>query len=447
MRLELYIHGNPEGFDYIGPSVEKDSFFQRFYNKNKSVEKVFFIENGSQQCYYTYLLSKNVYDKTGRPNAYFGITIRLDSYYYNALHFFSLLDTLCNKWVLGKILKVEESKIQYLTSKISPDIFDYIQKELVDWLKQADENQFSAVPKVQRGSNKMVSLNLLDCSIEYVNRCFKEYGIVSISREYQSIRDKEYEKNILTANQQWTSQLNELQAKYDEENKKTKELEKSVSSLQGQLSLAKSDLEKKSEEIKKRLEELENLKSEKELKEKVIKGLLQEKESLMKLADYIDSLIPQNQMAEDPDKSSGDKKSDKPKDKKGKKKYLYYLGAIVGIILLGLELYLSIDDSIKYNNQIPVNTFNNTTNLRIDVKNFKGEMKKDSIYEFSIYSDKTKVDTLKGNWDLGSYFSIEEGTKKTTTIKLKPICTGDSILIQFKLDNGNKIKRTFKISM
>ena len=118
MELEVYIHGNPTGFKYLGPAKEKDSFFQRFYNRTKSVGKELIIESAQPYYYYTYLFCKNVLDTNSRPNSYFGITIRFDAYYKSAANLYTLLDTLCNKWVIGNLLKGGKGGFQYVRAGV-----------------------------------------------------------------------------------------------------------------------------------------------------------------------------------------------------------------------------------------------------------------------------------------------------------------------------------------
>ena len=283
MQLQIYIHGNPKGFNYVGPTNEKDFFFQRFYNRSKSVDKELIIESTKSFCYYTYLLSKNVYDTSGRPDAYFGLTIRFDAYYLNASNIYTLLDTLCNKWVVGDLLKVEGANLQYTTTGLNQNVFDNIQNDVVAWIKRADNTDFSDNLDVNVTNTQTKQLNLVDCSVDNVKKYVQQYGIVSVSTEYILLRESIHESRLQTLNQQWTDRWNDLQAKHNTAISNVQGLNGTIQNLQGQLSQAQNDLQRVQKEFN-------DYKTSNKLNHDILNGLMEEKKALLKLAGFIDSL-------------------------------------------------------------------------------------------------------------------------------------------------------------
>ena len=136
MKLDIYIHGNPKGFKCLGTANDDQSLF-RFYNYKKNVGKEFLIEQNAPFYFYTYLFCNNVFDCNGRPDSYFGITLRFDTYYLSVKKLYTLLDTLCNKWVVGNLFKRDKENYQYSSNEFPQDIFEGIQNDIVDWIRKA----------------------------------------------------------------------------------------------------------------------------------------------------------------------------------------------------------------------------------------------------------------------------------------------------------------------
>lgn len=482
MQIELYFHGNPKGFDYKGPNKEKDSFFQRFYNRKKVVSKELVVEKRDTFYYYTLLLSKNVIDSNGRPDSYFGITIRFDVYYKIATNIYSLLDTICSKWIIGEVLKESDDNLQYTAPQLNITTIDGLQNDLVTWIQRANEQDFVTI-KNQSGSNGQIEqLNLADCSPDNVREAIQKYGSVSISIEYSLLREKEQEATLQKFNQQWTSKCSDLQDKYDAAVKNSQSLNETICSLQNQLEKAQSDLKKEKKDF-------EDYKSKNEVSSTILSELKKEKEALLKIAKYVDSLnvkLPNEYSSAE--RNNKEKKRSQQKNKKtfsGEiiKKYLP-LG--VGILILGFVIWLAIsikscsdnsDNEHNPNNQSAVMKDEKVlvaqqetkvtqplreetsegilppsidiNNLRIDVMEFtksKTYMTLNDAYSIRVLDkQQNSVDGIKGLWKVkNSDFHISNPNTVETTVY--PARRGDDLEILFYVDGcETPVKRIIEV--
>lgn len=89
-QLNLFIHGNPSGLDYwynrkeLGElSPEEAGYIRSFYTSNKSDSAPRFVVetktegSGEIISYYHYLVLGGVYEASGRPSGYIGLTLRI----------------------------------------------------------------------------------------------------------------------------------------------------------------------------------------------------------------------------------------------------------------------------------------------------------------------------------------------------------------------------------
>lgn len=461
MQLQIYLHGNPKGFKYIGPANEHDTFFQHFYNRSKNVGKELIIESTKSFCYYTYLLSKNVYDTSGRPNAYFGLTIRFDAYYLNASNIYTLLDTLCNKWVIGNLLKVEGLNLQYTATGLDQNVLDNIQNDLVAWIKRADDTDFSDNLNVNATSGQTMQLNLIDCSTDNVKKYIQQYGTVSVSTEYILLRESVQESRLQTLNQQWTDKWNDLQNKHNTAISNVQGLNGTIQNLQGQLSQAQNDLQRVQKEFN-------DYKTNNKLNHDIINGLQEEKKALLKLAGFVDSLDIK------PSKPNGKyNKGDRDRNRKDEpdnvsensimsliKKYIIAI-LIVGIIiwlLFSLKDCLGITEdvgqSVPENIEVVSDDVTSAPNddgagpltldiskLYIDVAEFtrdKKYMEENGVYTVRICEKNSNesIDEIKGAWivsDSDFYVGSPSLAETTVTPKRK----GNDLVVKFCIE-GNE---------
>lgn len=506
MQLEVYIHGNPKGFYYLGPSNEKDSFFQRFYNKTKSVGKELIIENAKPYCYYTFLLGKNVYDTNGRPNAYLGITVRFDVYYINAINIYTLLDSLCNKWIIGDVLKVEESNLKYVTTDISQQAFENIQSDLVAWISRSEDSDLTSTPNVSNSNGQIGQINLIDSSADNVKKVFQRFGTISISTDYALLREHDQETRLQTLNQEWTAKWNDLQGKHTAAINNAQGLNGTIQTLKGQLSQAQNDLNRVQREY-------EEYKSKNKLSYEVINGLREEKQALLKLASFVDSLgieQPKIHSSQKTNKVYGNRdngKNGQEDDDDNFKRILSYIIPSIAIVLViwllfslkdctgkGFLSFLDEDNTpvaevIETQQPAPTsdavitdgttqptaggtarqadgysavsegvaaeNADTKTTDidfsaLTIDVAEFTNNvtyMKKNGAYTIRICDNKKfkPVEGVKGSWKIqDSDFCIGNSNSAETTIT--PKRSGNDLEIQFFVEgHGTPLKRTIVV--
>ena len=274
MDLQLYIHGNPHGFKYDGHENEKDSFNTRYYAGERKVEKELRIEAIGNKCYYTYFLSKNVLDTHGRKDSYFGITISIDAYYSKALNVYSLLDNICNKFVIGKVLEVINDGFKYKTDSFGAELRNKINVELATWFIDMYNNMpadfTNPVIAIHHGDSSL--LNLRDSSPQKVENSLRSCGGVSISYEYPSLKEQQLNADLTTKENEWMNRYNELQAEY--------------SSNVNQLETLKSNNERLEEQLTLREGELANEKKEKEALKNDYNRKMKEKDRKMQAMEH-----------------------------------------------------------------------------------------------------------------------------------------------------------------
>ena len=504
MQLEIYIHGNPRGFYYLGPANEKDLFFQRFYNRSKSAGKELIIESRQPYFYYTYLLCKKVLDTNGRPNSYFGITIRFDAYYKGAANLFTLLDTLCNKWVIGNLLKEESDSYQYTSNELPQNVYENIQTDLVDWIRRAiDDKDLLNLQNISSTNNQVGKLNLIDSSFDNIRKNLQQYGTISISPDYPLLRENEYEVRIQTLDQQWTAKWNDLQGKHAAAVNNAQGLNNTIQTLQGQLSQAQNNLQR----VKR---EFDEYKSKNKLSHEIINSLKEEKQALLKIAGYVDSLgIAPQKVYDDYRNNNPYIKGENKRNNQGDdgagirfniKPYLVYSIPVVVLVLIIWLLFtlkdctgkgflsfldddkIPIAEVVEQHQQAPTsdagiigetaqqadgcsavsedmaseNTDTKTTDvalintLIIDVVGLTNDiryMKKNEAYTIRICDNKKfkPVDGIKGNWKiLSSDFYINKPNSTETTIT--PIRSGNDLEIQFFVEGFNiPLKRRIEV--
>ena len=108
MRVDLFLHGTPNGQNIYASSADKDDYVLSYYHIDLGVgPQSLIVEtkvlNNNLNCYYTYFVP-NVQDVNGRPGGYFAITLRFDTFVRNLQVMFQLLDIIYNQQVLGSIL-------------------------------------------------------------------------------------------------------------------------------------------------------------------------------------------------------------------------------------------------------------------------------------------------------------------------------------------------------
>lgn len=300
MEIEgIYLHGGAKGFSFIndsGTQTEYDSFFKRFYDKItkaaisiqkiESVSKSFIIEslpvNGKQFYDYTFM-EHYVYDVSGRPS-YFGITIRLSAFYCEVSDLYFILDTIFKKDIIGNLLLPKDSSYMCTKEQIDKRLFENVMNDIVQLSSSVlQDSNFRGVRSVSSEKGGGVSINLIDCLPQVVEKAISQHGRLTISTGAPLQRESQSKQEIDKLNQQWTAKWTDLQGKHTAAINNAQGLNGTIQTLQGQLSQAQNDLNRVQREFN-------EYKSKNKLNYEVINGLKEEKQALLKLAGFVDSL-------------------------------------------------------------------------------------------------------------------------------------------------------------
>jgi len=118
MNVELFLHGTPDGLDAYSTSTEHDTYVDSFYSSDYRDQSMIVetkIKENKIFSYYTYF-RQNVISTKNRQG-YFGLTIRIDSFFMTNLQvMYQLLDVIYNQSILGIIIS-EGKERKYIVSK------------------------------------------------------------------------------------------------------------------------------------------------------------------------------------------------------------------------------------------------------------------------------------------------------------------------------------------
>ena len=300
MEIEgIYLHGGAKGFSFIndrGTQTEYDSFFKRFYDKItkaaisiqkiESVSKSFIIEslpvNGKQFYDYTFM-EHYVYDVSGRAS-YFGITIRLSAFYCEVSDLYFILDTIFKKDIIGNLLLPKDSSYMCTKEQIDKPLFEKVMNDIIQLSSSVlHDSNLRGIRSASGEKGGGVSINLIDCHPQVVEKAITQYGRLTISTDVPLQRESQSKQEIDKLNQQWTAKWNDLQGKHTAAINNAQGLNGTIQTLQGQLSQAQNDLNRVQREF-------DEYKSKNKLSYEVINGLKEEKQALLKLAGFVDSL-------------------------------------------------------------------------------------------------------------------------------------------------------------
>lgn len=300
MEIEgIYLHGGVKGFSFINDratQTEYDSFFRRFYDKItkaavtlkkiESVSKSFVIEslliNGKQFYDYTFL-EYYVFDVSGRPS-YFGITIRLNAFYCEVSDLYFILDTIFKKDFIGNLLLPRDSTYMCTKEEIDKPLFESTMNDFVQLSSSVlQDSKLKSLRSVSSEHGDSICLNLIDCQPMVVEKAITQYGKLIITTDAPLQRESQGKQEIDKLNKQWTVKWEELQGRYTDAINNAKGLNNTIQTLRGQLSQIQEELHKVNREF-------EEYKSNNKLSYQVINGLKEEKQALLKLADFVDSL-------------------------------------------------------------------------------------------------------------------------------------------------------------
>lgn len=235
MNAEFFFHGTPSAFQEWGTAG--DSMMRYYANVSGIAEPIrFSIELGrigDKYClYYSYLRYASVFDSTGRPGSYFGITIRLDEEFVRDIEaIYNLCDSVYNNDVVGKVLSVRGEAAHYLVSTF---------KERESTLQNISERmaaQIGMLPSVRiaptllraQGVPKtaVAAFNIMDAGSAYFWQQLRSAEQVLVSPHY-ALRD---------------NQIQQLRALVEPEKKRNQELSAKNEDLSGRLSKATTQIQ------------------------------------------------------------------------------------------------------------------------------------------------------------------------------------------------------------
>lgn len=239
MEVEVFLHGTPKGYSFIGKSDEF-SYCSTFYtNQNENEKLVLELRNigNITFCYYTYIKSKNVNSADSRPGGYIALTVRLDYYCRDTIAIYIILKAIYKKYVVGNFVQEVGDTTKYIVESLSSKEgeLDNMMRTLVQLLSlQIPSSEFAEIRFEKIPSqNGTVQLCLFDCTNESVLNAIKKYGKVSVSMSYPSIRERnlraELEKEIESKTHMLKSELHHREMQYrDVLSMKEKQLKQAI---------------------------------------------------------------------------------------------------------------------------------------------------------------------------------------------------------------------------
>ena len=240
MEVEVFLHGKPKGYSFIGKSDEF-SYCSTFYtNQNEEEKLVIELRNigNTTFCYYTYIKSKNVNDADSRPGGYKALTIRLDYFCRDTIALYFILKAIYKKHVVGNFVQEVGDTTKYVVENLSTkeSELDNIMRTFVQLLSlQIPSSEFAKIrfEKIPN-QNGTVQLSLLDCSNDSVLNGIKKSGKVSVSMSYPSVRERnlriELKKEMEIRTHEFESELHHRDMRFrDELSMKVEQLKKSLS--------------------------------------------------------------------------------------------------------------------------------------------------------------------------------------------------------------------------
>ena len=149
-QLNLFIHGNPSGLDCwynrkeLGElSPEEAGYIKSFYTSNKGDSAPRFVVetktegSGGIISYYHYLVLGGVYEKSGRPSGYIGLTLRIGKAFApDLLQIYWLLQHLFEEKIVGRLVERKgDQGYQFCVGKLT-DLEDVFLQWEADFAKK-----------------------------------------------------------------------------------------------------------------------------------------------------------------------------------------------------------------------------------------------------------------------------------------------------------------------
>ena len=281
MDVELLIHGVPDGQKFFGIKEEQTNMGLFYDNSIESVK--FVIETKKQgntaYTYYSYLRYKGLIEAGGRTGGYFGMTLRIDKYYQDAIHIYNLLDILFKRYIVGTILTPSGGGYKYIVTNFATktEDIDRLQQGLIQLIQDTcisekfldiDASFIHPITLAAKG-------NITDVTEGSILTYIKKYSKVVLSPDYESNMEKEYKQKLRKAEGLGGDIITQ-------KDKKIEEQDKTIKSLETQIVTRQKRIKALEEETKQKDDEIQSLRKKGDLAQLINKL----KEPITSLADY-----------------------------------------------------------------------------------------------------------------------------------------------------------------
>ena len=252
MEVELFLHGTPKGYNFIG-KTDEFSYCSTFYtNQNEDEKIVVELRNigNITFCYYTYIKSKNINSADSRPGGYVALTVRLDNYCRDTIAIFFILKSIYKKHVVGNFVQEVGDNTKYIVESLSSKEgeLDNMMRTLVQLLSmQIPSDEFTKIKyEIIPGQKGSIQLSLLDCADDSVLNAIKKYGKVSVSMSYPTVHEEELQEKFKREREGLRGKLYHLKETLDVLSKKYEDAQNKTVFLKSQndkLTVCIADLE------------------------------------------------------------------------------------------------------------------------------------------------------------------------------------------------------------
>lgn len=458
MDIEIFLHGVPNGQDFYGTKEEQANMGMFYDTSTESVKYVVETKKLGDKAYtyYSYLRYKGLIGAGGRPGSYFGLTLRFDKYYQDALHIYNLLEIIFKRYVVGNMLMQSGESYKYAVSNFADKTTEIgqMQQALIQLIQAtcipakflnidaSFINPITAVP----------SVNIADISETAILASIKKYSKIVLSPDYETNIEKECKKKVQEAEGKGSSVI-------AQKDKTIAEKDGTITSLNTTISTQKSQISSLEQEVKQKNAEIQKQNQKGNLSQSITKI----EEPIRALADYF---------------RVKDSHNHEETPKYGHKNFwLGIASCIISLVVLALCAFAlfrspkgSVNDeeltSLKSQvveltqqkqeleneiqskdqtiaelqakiNQQPTSSTPptpTTVNLRIDIAGYSsGDLSTEKEYSLSIKEGKSNY-SGRGKWTLTNA-KITSGKETDTQIKIKPI--EGNVVLSYKAEDIN----------
>jgi hypothetical protein len=255
MDVEILIHGVPDGQKYYGTKDEQTNMGLFYDNSMESVK--FVVETKKQGStafvYYSYLRYKGMIEAGGRLGGYFGLTLRLDKYYQDAIHIYNLLEIVFKRYIVGTLLTPSGEGYKYTVPDFASKASDIaqMQQALIQLIQTTcAPNKFLDIDaSFIHPISAVPSANIADVSDAAILASIKKYSKVVLSPDYELNIEKEYKKKIQEAEGKGGNIVAEKDKKIAEKDSTITSLNTKVTSQQNQIAVLEQESKRKDTEI------------------------------------------------------------------------------------------------------------------------------------------------------------------------------------------------------